>query len=199
MAETGLNQNMQRDYDPLTGKYIESDPIGLNGGVNTYSYVRSKPTTTTDSTGLLEQCRSGLDVLKGVAVGPLHHEFQCWTNADGTTTCRGYGRDPSSSVIDAILKKVKGKILQDDENKSAAAASCGIDDNNKCMDDCASKEWQKLEKNISFKQPTARRSTRPSCESVLSNAMFRHRPRHLLRSQAIRIFRIKVFKSCITA
>ncbi len=148
MAETGLNQNMQRDYDPLTGKYIESDPIGLNGGVNTYSYVRSKPTTTTDSTGLLEQCRSGLDVLKGVAVGPLHHEFQCWTNADGTTTCRGYGRDPSSSVIDAILKKVKGKILQDDENKSAAAASCGIDDNNKCMDDCASKEWQKLEKNI---------------------------------------------------
>ncbi len=36
-AETGLNQNWNRDYDPLTGKYVESDPIGLNGGVNSYS------------------------------------------------------------------------------------------------------------------------------------------------------------------
>jgi hypothetical protein len=139
---------MNRDFDPAVGRYVESDPIGLNGGVNTYSYVRSKPTAATDSTGLLEQCRSGLDLLKGAAVGPFHHEFQCWKNADGTTTCRGYGRDPSSSVIDAIIRKVKGKILRDDENKIAATASCGIDDNNKCMDDCASKEWQKLEKNI---------------------------------------------------
>jgi RHS repeat-associated protein len=37
MAETGLNQNVNRDYDPLTGKYIESDPIGLRGGFNTVS------------------------------------------------------------------------------------------------------------------------------------------------------------------
>ena len=36
MAETGLNQNWNRDYDPVTGKYIESDPIRLRGGVNTY-------------------------------------------------------------------------------------------------------------------------------------------------------------------
>jgi RHS repeat-associated protein len=35
MAETGLNQNYERDYDPLVGRYIESDPIGLNGGINT--------------------------------------------------------------------------------------------------------------------------------------------------------------------
>jgi uncharacterized protein RhaS with RHS repeats len=53
MAETGLNQNYNRDYDPLTGKYVESDPIGLAGGVNTYTYVNSRPTTATDPTGLL--------------------------------------------------------------------------------------------------------------------------------------------------
>ena len=35
-AETGLNYNYFRDYDPTTGRYIESHPIGLGGGINTY-------------------------------------------------------------------------------------------------------------------------------------------------------------------
>ena len=36
-SETGLNYNYFRDYDPLTGSYIESDPIGLSRGVSTYA------------------------------------------------------------------------------------------------------------------------------------------------------------------
>jgi RHS repeat-associated protein len=42
-AETGLNQNYNRDYDPLVGRYIESDIIGLEGGINTYTYVSDDP------------------------------------------------------------------------------------------------------------------------------------------------------------
>jgi RHS repeat-associated protein len=38
-AETGLNQNWNRDYDPLIAKYIESDPTGLRAGINTYGYA----------------------------------------------------------------------------------------------------------------------------------------------------------------
>jgi RHS repeat-associated protein len=52
-AETGLNQNVQRDFDPLTGKYIESDPMGLKSGLNTYAYSYSRPTQFIDPTGLI--------------------------------------------------------------------------------------------------------------------------------------------------
>jgi RHS repeat-associated protein len=51
-AETGLNQNYNRDYDPLVGRYVESDPIGLRGGINTYSYVGDNPLWYFDPFGL---------------------------------------------------------------------------------------------------------------------------------------------------
>jgi RHS repeat-associated protein len=50
-AETGLNYNYFRDYDPQTGRYIESDPIGLHGGINTYVYTADNPVTRIDPSG----------------------------------------------------------------------------------------------------------------------------------------------------
>jgi RHS repeat-associated protein len=43
--------NYFRDYDPSTGRYIESDPIGLGGGVNTYAYVLNNPVKWKDPYG----------------------------------------------------------------------------------------------------------------------------------------------------
>ena len=50
-AETGLYQNWMRDYDPALGRYIEPDPIGLDGGPNVYSYVGQDPLSSVDPNG----------------------------------------------------------------------------------------------------------------------------------------------------
>jgi RHS repeat-associated protein len=61
-AETGKSYNYFRDYDPSVGRYVESDPIGLRAGLNTFGYVGQSPTHRVDKYGLKssECLQSGL-------------------------------------------------------------------------------------------------------------------------------------------
>jgi RHS repeat-associated protein len=51
-SATGFNYNYYRDYDAESGRYVQSDPIGLAGGISTYGYVRGNPLLLSDFFGL---------------------------------------------------------------------------------------------------------------------------------------------------
>ncbi|MGZ4958435.1 MAG: RHS repeat-associated core domain-containing protein [Methylomonas sp.] len=49
--ETGWHYNMQRYYDPKLGRYLQSDPVGLAGGINEYAYALNNPLNLSDRDG----------------------------------------------------------------------------------------------------------------------------------------------------
>lgn len=51
-AETALHYNWHRFYDPKLGRYLQSDPIGLPGGVNSFEYAGDNPLSFSDPDGL---------------------------------------------------------------------------------------------------------------------------------------------------
>lgn len=50
--ETGLYYNLHRYYDPSIGRYLRTDPIGLNGGINLFVYALNNPISSIDAMGL---------------------------------------------------------------------------------------------------------------------------------------------------
>ena len=72
-AETNHHYNHHRDYESTSGRYVQSDPIGLSGGPNTYAYVGGSPLTSIDQEGLqvaLPPARIGLPVPTSPSIIP---------------------------------------------------------------------------------------------------------------------------------
>ena len=68
-AESGLHYNWHRTYDPSLGRYISSDPIGLDGGMNTFGYVSQSPMVNVDPKGLNPGAVAGASI-RGMFGGP---------------------------------------------------------------------------------------------------------------------------------
>ncbi|QOC21583.1 RHS domain-containing protein [Wenzhouxiangella sp. AB-CW3] len=82
-GETGLYYNYFRDYEPGTGRYVQSDPIGLRGGVNVFVYGHMSPTFYTDPLGLYNPERGHPD---------FEHPGYPWTDheEDDFSACEYY-------------------------------------------------------------------------------------------------------------
>ena len=60
-AETGTYYNFHRDYRPNAGRYLQEDPIGLEGGINLFAYVNNNPLLLIDSFGLKGKAKAKAD------------------------------------------------------------------------------------------------------------------------------------------
>ena len=91
-AATGLYYNMMRDYDPMMGRYVSPDPLGMRAGPNPYLYVGADPLKNVDPTGLM------LFAFDGTHNAPdrptnVWHFFQAYNagaNGPGSDVTRAY-------------------------------------------------------------------------------------------------------------
>jgi RHS repeat-associated protein len=90
--ETGKVYTHFRDNSPDEGRFIQSDPIGLSGGLNTYAYVGSNPLSYIDPEGLkaVVCCR----LLSSMVLGTVIRQRHCYLDVDGRT----YGLYPEGNA-----------------------------------------------------------------------------------------------------
>ena len=130
-AETGKHYNVNRDYDPVGGRYIQSDPIGLNGGQpSTYAYVGGQPTRYTDPKGL---CIGPLAIVcvvlaeKGVeiaALAELGAVIATGTASPVSSAVSFPGRAAQELANDVYLGIRDGKIAYVGISNNVAARAC---------------------------------------------------------------------------
>ncbi len=81
-AETSTHYNYFRDYDPLIGRYLQSDPIGLEGGINTYAYAENNPLRYADPLGLRGLTGQEKHLLEPYIPQRLGQcRYPCWVDA----------------------------------------------------------------------------------------------------------------------
>jgi RHS repeat-associated protein len=129
--ETNNHYNSFRDYSPETGRYIQSDPIGLAGGLNTYLYVHNEPVRLFDEMGLevrvcyFPQAANGLGhVGIGIVGSPSTYGF--YPNAE--------------AGISQLIKGTPGLVAEDPRNPNAlTGATCRVLSSTANQDSCIEK------------------------------------------------------------
>lgn len=151
-AETGLFQNWHREYNARIGRYMQSDPIGLAGGINTYGYVEGNPVSKVDPMGLESyRCVRPLSGHAGRERrnwrdfwgNPSYHQYSCVRDPDPRGVgfiCDGQG--PANSGLGGFLHG-PGKPSNQNKDYFHPEACDKTQDDNACFEGCMVDEWKK--------------------------------------------------------
>ena len=133
-AETGLHQNWWRDYDPSLGRYLQFDPIGLDGGINGYVYAMANPLRYIDPLG--QEVRTCCGMTSAYPLPQVMTGLECMSKCLDTTIfmSSGWRTDVQNSAEPGSARKSQHllglaadvHVPPSKEKIRAAAAECGF-------------------------------------------------------------------------
>ena len=136
-AATGLVNFRMRWYDPVTGRWLSKDPIGLSGGLNLYAFCEGNPILRIDPQGesaasvaitvvalsyliykLIKHAKSVNDKMKGRDVDDLCDVVNgaldvCSETMSAITSPTGMMPDEKSPLIDPLISPAIEKMWND--------------------------------------------------------------------------------------
>lgn len=143
-AESKLHYNWNRYYDPLLGRYISSDPIGLEGGLNTFGYVNQTPLISIDPFGLETYiCTRPLKGAEGLYWLPkVNHTYVCVGDTQSKMMC-GSTTASNDGVWQNIVNGSSGRPTKPEDDYYRADSCERRWGQDSCIESCISYELKK--------------------------------------------------------